>query len=499
MLHSEIRVLTPGVLNFRPIIRGSHPFHANIVLPNTPGNITYNDRLHTPGSTYYQYIVKDAPAVRSEPFITALSNYRKSVIFYLISYQMPNGALMPVVNTWDRVAEELFTSDNFGRQLRSNRSIRRLVDELLEDVDTYQEATKILYDYVSQNVLWDGYFSRFPEVGVSKALEEQTGNSADKAMLLTVMLQAAGIDAYPVLISTRQNGRVIWDAPRLSYFDHILVKVYFPDSHIVLDPVSRYIPYGVLHPASLNDGVGLVIEGRESSFVDLDIGVESAQMVNAIVRIDESGTAHTQMQMKFDGYEAINQRIAFQNPEEEESIDDYFRNEVLTGLTNVEIEGFRLLNEEDTTKPFEIRLLAKVPEYSNTLGDLIFVNPFVGSNRFGNPFRSEKRVFPVEFNYGIQRNYTASISVPDGYAVDEMPENAMVRFNDKNVLLIQYADLGSTVQVSSRLIRSELVIDALQYDDLREYYSTIENTVANQIVFKKATVDEQEPETDDTK
>lgn len=188
ILHSEYRVLAPGRLQYRPILRGFHPWARQSVLANTPGNITYNDREYTSGSTYFEYLVLNAPAVRREPFTTAMSNYRNSVEFFLISYQLANGALQRITTTWDQVAEILFSSDNFGRQLRSNRAIRREVEDLIDGVSTIRDAVEVIYEYVAKGISYDGRFSRFPNNGVSTTFTQKTGNNADKALLLTVML-----------------------------------------------------------------------------------------------------------------------------------------------------------------------------------------------------------------------------------------------------------------------------------------------------------------------
>jgi len=484
-LHSEYRVLAPGRLRYRPILRGFHPWARQVVLENTPGNITYNDREYTAGSTYYEYLVTNAPAVKSEPFTTAMSNYRNSVEFFLISYQMANGGMYPLVTSWGQVAESLFSSDNFGRQLRANRNIRRTTNELIENITSMNDAVEVIYNYVAQGIVWEGGFSRFPANGVSSTFDQKRGNSADKALLLTVMLQESDIEALPVLVSTRNNGRVLWDAPRATYFNHIIVQVKMPDGMLYLDPSSKYIPMGMLHPQSLNGG-GLVIDGREAQMIEIHPDLASSRQVNAIISIDENNDAITQLQLRYNGYNAIDQRVIFENQEEnEQEIDEYFMNAVFTGLSNVDIQNYRTINLDNTASPFELRMLVSMTDYVSQIEDMLYVNPFVGNFRQRNPFRNPTRQIPIEFNYGIQQNYTATISVPEGYRVYELPQNGTVRFGNNNVYTVQFADMGSSVQVSSRYLRSDTWIEASQYNNLKSFFTDIENLSNNQIVFKK--------------
>lgn len=252
-----------------------------------------------------------------------------------------------------------------------------------------------------------------------------------------------------------------------------------------LDPMNRYIPTGLLHPQSLNGG-GLVVKGRQASMVAIHPDLGSTRQVNAIISVDENGNANTQLQMRYNGYGAIVPRIIFENEEEEQDeIQEYFMNQIFRGLTNVDIDSYRVINLDNTDSPFEIRLMANVPDYSQKLDDMIFVNPFVGNFRQRNPFVRETRAIPVELNYGIQQNYTATISAPEGYVVHELPQNSTVRFGDNNAYVVQYANNGSNAQISVRFVRNEIWIDASQYAALKKFYTDIENLTNNQIVFRK--------------
>ena len=58
----------------------------------------------------------------------------------------------------------------------------------------------------------------FTNKSVKDLLSSKTGNSAEINLFLAGMLNAAGIEAYPVITSTRSNGKIQSDYPFLQPF-----------------------------------------------------------------------------------------------------------------------------------------------------------------------------------------------------------------------------------------------------------------------------------------
>jgi hypothetical protein len=59
--------------------------------------------------------------------------------------------------------------------------------------------------------------------GVKKAYKDKTGNVAEINLMLTAMLRYAGLNANPVLVSTRSNGIAIF--PNRTAFNYVIAAV----------------------------------------------------------------------------------------------------------------------------------------------------------------------------------------------------------------------------------------------------------------------------------
>ena len=68
------------------------------------------------------------------------------------------------------------------------------------------ERAALIFNHVKSTMNWNEFYGYSCDVGVRKAYQDKVGNSAEINLMLTAMLRYAGIDANPVLISTRGNG-----------------------------------------------------------------------------------------------------------------------------------------------------------------------------------------------------------------------------------------------------------------------------------------------------
>ncbi len=104
-----------------------------------------------------------------------------------------------------------------------------------------------------------------------------------------------------------------------------------------------------------------------------------------------------------------------------------------------------------------------------------------------NPFKSAERYYPVEMPYTIDETYILTMEVPQGYTVDEMPKQMIVKLDEKESAMFEYriSLSGSTISLRSRIKVNRTVFANEEYENLREFFNMIVNKQNEQIVFKK--------------
>ncbi|MCC5981889.1 MAG: DUF3857 domain-containing transglutaminase family protein [Oceanicaulis sp.] len=101
----------------------------------------------------------------------------------------------------------------------------------------------------------------------SETLRRRTGDCKDKTLLLLSLLDALGIEAYPVIANTEAGRALDGAVPAPGAFNHVLVQVRIRGEIFWLEPAARY-QRGRLHNRSQPDyGLALVLDGEATGLV----------------------------------------------------------------------------------------------------------------------------------------------------------------------------------------------------------------------------------------
>ncbi len=104
-----------------------------------------------------------------------------------------------------------------------------------------------------------------------------------------------------------------------------------------------------------------------------------------------------------------------------------------------------------------------------------------------NPFKSAERFYPVEMPYTFDETYYATIEIPAGYELEEMPKSIKVKFNEEGEGYFEYMITRSENMISmrSRIKMQRATFQPEEYEILREFFNMIVSKQKEQIVFKK--------------
>jgi hypothetical protein len=128
-----------------------------------------------------------------------------------------------------------------------------------------------------------------------------------------------------------------------------------------------------------------------------------------------------------------------------------------------------------------------MPSGIQVAGDRMYFNVMLDLGQNTNPFRLEKREFPVDFSCPVTDNALVRISLPDGWTVEQLPKPAMVALPDKAAtfrFLLQ--ELSGTIQVSSVLTINKSMFSPDEYEHLKEFFRLIVAKHAEQVVLKRS-------------
>ena len=129
---SEYRIIHPKMMGYTIVPHGYHDFA--IRESRDLKQIFYGKALRYVGVNNAEcllrrYAVKDAPAVREEPYITTVSDYMDRMEVQLSGYAI-NGVTTQVLKDWPSLIEELLESDHFGEKIDDTGDVTDMAEKV---------------------------------------------------------------------------------------------------------------------------------------------------------------------------------------------------------------------------------------------------------------------------------------------------------------------------------------------------------------------------------
>ena len=117
----------------------------------------------------------------------------------------------------------------------------------------------------------------------------------------------------------------------------------------------------------------------------------------------------------------------------------------------------------------------------------MYINPMFGEGYKENPFKSARRLYPVEMPYAMDYTYNLHFEVPPGYQVDELPQQMVVKMNENEDGIFEYriSESNGTISLRSRVALNRANFPSEEYDTLREFFNMVVTKQNEQIVLKK--------------
>jgi len=177
-------------------------------------------------------------------------------------------------------------------RVKPSPEIRAKAAELTKGAADDEVRMRAIYNYVSTQFRYIGVafgIGRYQPHSASEVLSNQYGDCKDKHTLLASLMNAAGIKAYPALISTDREMDA--DMPSPSEFNHVITVVPRASGVVWLDTTTEVGPFGYLVPP-LRDKHALVIPDDQASHLittPADTPFSSLQKFEIEAKLNDSG------------------------------------------------------------------------------------------------------------------------------------------------------------------------------------------------------------------
>jgi len=472
----------PGFYLYKAIKMGYVDVTVNDRLAD--GSLSFEDKYqHTHFMTFKQikttYEVKNVPALIEEDFVSNLNDYYGKIEHELQTIQFPDEPIKQIASTWESVAKSIFEETNFGGELEKTKYFFNDLKQITTKTEDKSERLKAIYEFVKNKMTWNHVYGYYSKKGVESAYSDGNGNVAEINFILTAMLKMGGLDANPVLLSTKENG--IAPFPNRSRFNYVIASVVLDDKQYLLDATDKYCTINNIPLRALNQVGRLINKDGSSSEINLMPKFNSLYNLSTIASIDNEGMLTGQIREQYFDYEALRFREKYSGIAKESYLEK--QEEMYPGL---EIEEYEIKNDAQVYEPIVENYKIKNKNVVEIIGDKMFFSPLLHFSKTTNPFKQENRLYPVNFSFPFKDKYSIIITIPDGYSVESLPKPISLGIDNKNATFSFSAGAQEnkiTILVSFDI--NSAIIQADQYDALKQFYKIMIEKQNEKIVLKK--------------
>ncbi|MEJ2003855.1 MAG: hypothetical protein P8X57_02585 [Cyclobacteriaceae bacterium] len=322
---------------------------------------------------------------------------------------------------------------------------------------------------------WDGKSDKYTSERPKDVFRTRKGNSAEINLLLCALLQEAGFNASPVLLSTRSHGKVHPKYPFSHYFNEVVCFVEFDGNSTLVDATESMLPFNRLPLRCLNES-GLIVEEDGERWVSLETSAQA--LIHHFIEIDPdpaAGQASVIAVHRLTGYAGYAARKSIYTSSER-LLKSNLAGEVIS------LEEVNFEHVEEPNQPYQVRYRGAVP--IEVYGDKLLVNPFLDLVENETPLKTVDRKYPVDMIYRQNRQLVSKLHIPEGYKILEMPEE--LHIDDPLVTIsMRFNRQKDALEATGTVNFKKAIYDAEDYQNLRKHYLQIVTAFNQPVVFGK--------------
>lgn len=377
--------------------------------------------------------------------------------------------------------------------------------ELVAGKTDFRDRVEAIADFVQQQIRYVAI-----EIGIgghqphpaSDIFRTQYGDCKDKATLLSAMLQAVGIHSTWVMVDT-ERGVVAKDAPSIMG-NHMIGAIELPADYtprqmysvvtlkggkrfLLFDPTWEKTPFGQIE-RELQGSDALLVDGANSQAIRIPVLQPEQNLIErrSSFTLNADGNLTGSVHESRAGDIARERRTVF--TERDAKQQQNFLDHVLAGdLLNFKISDVQTSNVRDLSKDMHIDYALQADHFAQEAGPLLMIRPRVfGRESFPLDRRSGQGHREVAIDLGSTRKVhdDCEITLPAGYAVDELPKAMDVDLGFASYRS-KVSATGNTLHYERTFTVREITLPANRYADVEKLSRLITTDEQNQAILKR--------------
>jgi uncharacterized protein YfkK (UPF0435 family) len=117
---------------------------------------------------------------------------------------------------------------------------------------------------------------------------------------------------------------------------------------------------------------------------------------------------------------------------------------------------------------------------------MLYFTPIIGDAIKENPFKIEKRNYPIDYGFNTKITSIYQFTVPEGFEITETPKSITFSLPNRDAQYMYSVNIiGNKIQVMSLFSINKPVFQSSEYEALKNFYDIVIAKQKEQIVLKK--------------
>jgi transglutaminase-like putative cysteine protease len=440
---------------------------------------------------HYTIDITDVPPTPDEEWAPPLDTIYWHIDFYYTYAFNTNEYWQKEGTVWRKEVE---------RFVKPDKGLREAVGSLVGASDTEEQKAQKLYaavmklentDYTRHKTEAERKAAKQKDIRSAEDVwKQKSGTSDELALLYVSMLSAAGIKAWPMMITDRS--RAIFDTNyySMSQLHDFIAIANISGKDVYLDPGEKFCDYGELGWRHLfTAGFRVSADYKSATLAGTPPGNSYTKAVVqrvADITLDESGNIKGFAQYIMTGPDALKWRhlnLSEGSDEVKKQFNELLHNELPDGVRG-ELDHFIGIEDSGVNLVAFVNLSGSM---GTATGKRTFLPGVFFESRTTNLFVSEaKRLTPVDMHFARMTQDSVNYHLPAGYTVESAPNSNDASWPNSALMRIKSKANGNELNVARVFARNFIFVKDTDYQQLHDFYMKMAAADQQQIVLTRA-------------
>jgi len=320
-------------------------------------------------------------------------------------------------------------------------------------------------------------------------LKHGYGYAQEINLLFLALARAAGFDAQPLFLVTRDSGKFDPGIVSLSRLNGSVVQVRAAGKEYFLDPATRFCPFGLL-PWNETASGGIQMKSNVLALPLAQTPQPAAS--DAIVertgtlKLAPDGTADGRIQIVFRGQEALHRRLSAIDLDETargKSLQEEITKWLPSGAT---IKLDQITGWDASEEPLTVDVSVRIPEFASVTGHRLLLPATLTRSERKQAFTHAARVQPIYFSYPYEEKDSLTVRLDPSLRVESAPTRQKTESAFGAYEISAGQEPGGGLKISRTLSVDKFFIETTAYASVQQFMSSIRRGDEQQSVIQIA-------------